>query len=137
MNSQPPRWKLPPTHQELLRDVLRGSSDVVVTGAQREAIRQICSAPERGRFEPEDFLIAFKLAIVDAANDVGIPLGPDRNELLARLVTAYIDEFYSGPVADGNGSARENGQSFGADGALRTFTSFGGAHTSPDAQPSA
>ena len=86
MNSKPLRWRLPPSHQELLRTVLVGASDVVVTAEQRAAIRQICSAPERDRFEPEDFLIAFKLAIVDAANDVGIPPGPDRNEFLARQV---------------------------------------------------
>jgi hypothetical protein len=45
-------------------------------------------------FEPEDLLVAFKLALVDAANDVGITPGPDRNDFLSRLVTAYIEEFY-------------------------------------------
>ena len=137
MNSKPLRWRLPPSHQELLRTVLVGASDVVVTAEQRAAIRQICSAPERDRFEPEDFLIAFKLSIVDAANDVGIQPGPDRNEFLARLVTVYIEEFYGGPVGDGDGTARENGQSFRVGGRLSAFTSSDGVHTSPDAQPSA
>jgi hypothetical protein len=50
-------------------------------------------------FEPEDYLIAFKLALVDAANQVGIPHGPDRNDFLARLVSVYIEEFYRRPSA--------------------------------------
>jgi hypothetical protein len=69
----------------------------VVTSEQRDAIRRICAAPERQTFEPEDFLIAFKLALVEAANAVGIPPGPDRNDFLARLVSVYIEEFYRVP----------------------------------------
>jgi hypothetical protein len=89
----------------------------MVTSEQRAVIRGICAAPERHRFEPEDFLIAFKLAIVDAANEVGIPPGPERNDLLARLISVYIEEFYRHPL--GNGSA----------------TNSDVARTSPDAQP--
>ena len=61
-------------------------------------LRQICSGPERMSFEPEDFLIAFKLALVEAANDVGMEPGPERNDFLSRLVTVYIEEFYRYPV---------------------------------------
>ncbi len=88
-----------------------------MTSEQRTVIRGICSAPERHRFEPEDFLIAFKLALVDAANDVGIPPGPERNDFLARLVSVYIEEFYRVPL--GNGTA----------------TNSDGVRSSPDAQP--
>ncbi len=138
MNSQPPRWRLPPSHQELLRAALSGAADaVVVNSAQRTAIRQICSAPERARFEPEDYLIAFKLAIVDAANDVGIQPGPDRNDFLARLVTVYIEEFYGSPLIDGNGSHDEHGPSLRGGGAFVAITNSDVAHSSPDAQPSA
>jgi hypothetical protein len=53
-------------------------------------------------------------------------------------VTAYIEEFYGGPVGDGDGTAHENGQNFRVGDRLRrAFTSSDGAHTSPDAQPSA
>src|ERR1700693_3512024 len=118
-NSQPPRWRLPPSQQESLRTALGGrASEYIVTSEQLAVIRGICSAPERYSFEPEDFLIAFKLALVDAANDVGIPLGPDRNDFLARLVSVYIEEFYRVP-------------------GLPAFTSSDVAHTSPDARPSA
>jgi hypothetical protein len=120
VNTQPPRWKLPPSHQELLRTALEsGASEITVTAEHRAVIRGICSAPERQRFEPEDFLIAFKLALADAANAVGIPLGPDRNDFLARLVSVYIEEFYRLPV--GNGAV----------------TSSDGARNGSDAQPSA
>ena len=98
VSSQPPRWRLPPSHQESLRRALGSrASESIVTSEQRVVIRGICSAPERHSFEPEDFLIAFKLALVDAANAVGIPHGPERNEFLARLVSVYIEEFYRFP----------------------------------------
>lgn len=138
MNSQLPRSRLPPSHQELLRIVLGGASEgVVVSPEQRAAIRQICSAPERHEFGPEEFLIAFKLAIVDAANDVGIPPSPARNDFLARLVTAYIEEFYRSPLSDGNGSHDEHGPSLRGGGAFGAITNSDVAHSSPDAQPSA
>lgn len=77
---------------------MEGSApESMVTSEQRAVIRRICCAPERESFEPEDLLIAFKLAIVDAANAVGIPPGPYRNDFLARLVSVYIEEFYRVP----------------------------------------
>jgi hypothetical protein len=75
-----------------------GGPGLPVTSAQRAIIRQICSAPEKLTFAPEDFVIAFKLALTDAANDVGIRPGPERNELLARLVSVCIEEFFRLPL---------------------------------------
>ncbi len=72
-----------------------------VTAEHRVVLRQICSGPERKTFEPEDLLIAFKSSLVDAANDVGIPPGPERNDFLSQLVSAYIEEFYRFPVSEG------------------------------------
>ena len=113
-----------------------GASEGVVTSEHVAVIRTICSAPERHSFEPEDFLIAFKLALVDAANDAGIPLGPDRNDLLARLVSVYIEEFYRLPVA-GDAPEKEADHRLGARPDLSAFTNSDVAHTSPDARPSA
>lgn len=45
--------------------------------------------------EHEDSLIAFKLALVDAANSAKISPSPERNDLFAKLVTIYIEEFYN------------------------------------------
>jgi hypothetical protein len=100
LSAKPQRWRLPPSHLELLKVVMSdGVTDRTVTLEQRSVLRQICLAPERLSFEPEDFLIAFKLALVDAANEVGIKPGPDRNDFLSRLVTVYIEEFFRSPVS--------------------------------------
>lgn len=137
-NSQPPRWRLPPSHQESLRTALGGrGSERIVTSEQRAVIRGICSAPERQSVEPEDFLIAFKLALVDAANDVGIQPGPDRNDFLARLVSVYIEEFYRLPVTAGDAAEKAGGQDLGAGTTLSALTNSDAAHTLPDARPSA
>ena len=97
-DAHPTRWRLLPNHLEELTDALRGSdARKSVTAEQRRVIRQICAAPERWTYTPEDFLIAFKLALVDAANAANIPASPDRNDLLAKLVSVYIEEFYRSP----------------------------------------
>jgi len=97
-DSHPPRWRLASSHLEELRDSLRGSgSTKSVTAEQRRVIRQICATPERWTYTPEDFLIAFKLAVLDAAIAANLPAGPDRNDLITKLVTVYIEEFYRSP----------------------------------------
>jgi hypothetical protein len=64
-------------------------------------------------FAPEDFLIAFKLALVDAANELGIKPGPERDELLARLVTVCIEELYRSPASGDARGARDSGRNAG------------------------
>jgi hypothetical protein len=107
-DSQPSRWRLPPGHLEKLKSTLTLGVTRHVTPEQRAAIRQLCASPERWSYAPEDFLIAFKLAIVEAATAMKIPAGPERNDLMARLVSAYIEEFYrlgASPSANGAGIA--------------------------------
>ena len=117
MNSKPERWRLPQSHQELLKSAMTdGASAKIVSAEQRSVLRQICSAPERKYFEPEDFLIAFKLALVDAANDVGIRPSPERNDFLSRLVSVYIEEFYRSPP-NGDGGSQSAGKELSAGGA--------------------
>ena len=108
MSSKPQRWRLPQEHLESLKAVMsEGITDGPVTLEQRSVLRQICAAPERVAFEPEDFLIAFKLALVDVANEVGLKPGPGRTDFLARLVTVYIEEFYRSPASGDGRHARE------------------------------
>ena len=117
MNLKPERWRLPLSHQELLKSAIKdGANSKTVSDEQRLILRQICSAPERRVFEPEDFLIAFKLALADAANDVGIPPGPERNDYLSRLVSACIEEFYRYSW-NGAGATRADNQELSAGGA--------------------
>jgi hypothetical protein len=80
--------------ESLVAALRSGAAMTHVTAEQRAVIREICRAPERGHYAPEDFLIAFKLAIVEAANTARILPSPERNDLLAALVSVYIDEFY-------------------------------------------
>lgn len=117
MNSPPQRWRLPHSHQEALKRALsNGGTASTVTPEQRAVLRQICSAPERMSFEPEDFLIAFKLALVEAANDVGISPGPERSDFLSRLVSVYIEEYYRYPAV-GDNAKNGGGQELAAGGA--------------------
>jgi hypothetical protein len=112
-SEQPSRWRLPRHQEELLRTALklRGTGRTV-SSEQRAIIHQICSAPEKLTFAPEDFVIAFKLALADAATDVGIRPGPDRNDLLARMVSVCIEEFFrlsppaDAPHSNGGSTAR-------------------------------
>jgi len=97
-NAQPSRWRLPQQQEELLRTALKmHGTGGRVTSEQRAIIYQICSAPEKLTFAPEDFVIAFKLALTNAANDVGLRPGPDRNDLLTRMVSVCIEEFFRVP----------------------------------------
>ena len=97
-NAQPSRLTLPQQQEELLRAALRlGGTGGHVTAEQRAIIHQICSAPEKLTFAPEDFVIAVKLALTNAANDVGIRPGPERNDLLTRMVSVCIEEFFRLP----------------------------------------
>jgi hypothetical protein len=98
-----------------LRAALKAASaERTVTSEQRAIIHQICSAPEKGAFAPEDFVIAFKLALNDAANEVGMPPGPERNEFLARVVSVCIEEYFrASPISDA--PRRASGQELASD----------------------
>ncbi|MFL5639678.1 MAG: hypothetical protein ACJ78M_09895, partial [Gemmatimonadaceae bacterium] len=67
---------------------------------QRRLIRKICSLPEVRALPPEQFVIAFKHAVHDAATQLGIAEGPEREQLLSRIVSIAIEEFFR---KDGDG----------------------------------
>ncbi len=82
-------------HQELLRNALKeNSARPIVTPEQRAAIRQICIETVHGA-EPEKLLIAFKIALVQAAEDAGIPFGLERSAIVSGLVSVFIEELYA------------------------------------------
>src|SRR4051812_30189561 len=90
------RWRLPASHVESLAAALKaGWAAKRVTVEQRAVIREICHAPERALYAPEDFLIAFKLGLAEAANTARLTPGPQRNDLLTAFVSVYIEEFFS------------------------------------------
>jgi hypothetical protein len=86
--------------QELVRAVLSDPmAHSVVTPGQREAIREICALRE-AHCAREQFLIAFKIALVEAANARQIPYNPQRTAVLAQLISVFILELYEDENGD-------------------------------------
>jgi len=81
-----------------LRDTVDRSS---VTPVMLLAIRQICSDARKQGEGPERSLVEFKLSLTDAANELEIPLGPDRSRLFSGLVSSFIEELYR-PAPNGS-----------------------------------
>lgn len=87
--------KLTAAQLQLIRDTLDGNElNPFVSGEQRAAIRAVCS-DVGGDGEREKFLIAFKSAIIDAANDLDIAQGSERDAMLSRIISVFIDELYA------------------------------------------
>jgi hypothetical protein len=107
---------LSPRHRELLDDAMKSAhKQLVVTSQMRSAIREICTTREKFAHEHEDSLIAFKLAVVDSANNARIQPSPERNDLLAKLVTIYIEEYYSSAAAQPEDSRQKGARGFAFD----------------------
>ena len=115
-DSVPPRWRLSPSHRALLDNAFKAAqTQFVVTPQMRSAIKEICTTREKLAHEHEDSLIAFKIALVDAATAANIRPGPERNDLLAKLVTIYIEEFYSSTTGPADGAGKKGAQRFASD----------------------
>jgi hypothetical protein len=82
-------------HREALKSALYDTREQpAVTPELVLAIRQLSfDARTRGQ-GPERSLVEFKLSLTEAANEIKFPLGPDRNKLLAGLVSTFIEELY-------------------------------------------
>lgn len=68
-----------------------------VTPEQRLAIRKICDTAGAFSKKPEQFLIAFKASLQDAANDAALR-STERNALIDRFVSVFIEELYRAEV---------------------------------------
>lgn len=81
--------------REALKIALRDAAGhSAVTPVMALAVRQICADGHRNGQGPERSLVEFKLSLTDAANEVGLPLGPDRSKLFSGLVSLFIEELY-------------------------------------------
>jgi hypothetical protein len=65
---------------------------------ERSLIRQLCLLPDIRGLAPEQFVLAVKLGLNAAASDLGIPLGPERRQLISRLLSISIEEFFDAGV---------------------------------------
>jgi hypothetical protein len=114
----------PAVRQMLANNVLRNllksaassrSGRLIITSPQRQAIREICASTDSQAGKPERLLIAFKAALNEAANDAKIRPGPDRNDLLAEVVSVFIEELYRGAAERktfGDGDGRTAARNF-------------------------
>jgi hypothetical protein len=59
-----------------------------------DAIRRICLDAKRNAWPPESLLVAFKAALHSVPALQGLTSGPDRDAVVARLVSLCIDEYY-------------------------------------------
>lgn len=97
---------LTPTQLLLIRSAIASDEiDVVATPQQRAFIREIC-AQAAADCEREKFLVAFKFALVEAANELAIPYGSPRDGTIDRLISVFIGELYEGPRDLEDSSAR-------------------------------
>ena len=93
------RPHLSPQQRDLLKSALAERIPDDCLPDPRPVIREIVDAcAPTGR--PEQILVAFKNSLDEAATAARIPLGPERNDRLTGLVSAFIEEMYSrGPVS--------------------------------------
>jgi hypothetical protein len=66
-----------------------------VSPAQRSLLFEICSSSTRRLHAPEEFLVAFKNALYEEVNALAIPFDGERNDLIADLVSALIEEMFN------------------------------------------
>jgi hypothetical protein len=92
--------------REALKAALRdGAGLLAITPVMVLAIQHICTdARERGQ-GPERSLVEFKVSLTAAANELEIPLGPERSKLFSGLVSTFIEELYR-PASRANGKPR-------------------------------
>lgn len=94
------------TRREALRTALHDSgAHPAVTPELLAAIRAICSDAQQRSQGPERSLVEFKVSLTDAANEVEMPLGPERSKLIDGLVSTFIEEFYR-PAIRANATMR-------------------------------
>lgn len=91
----PPRPALTQKQLELIRRAVSWNvAGAVAASDQRSALREICREMDRRVYPPEELLIAFKIGVTEAADrSVGIS-SAERNDVVARLVSDFIDELF-------------------------------------------
>lgn len=82
-----------------LLDVVAGNSKLADL---REPLRQLCVFARSENVTAEQLLIRFKEIWASLPPLAGLPRGRQRNDLMARVATMCIEEFY-GPLTEGRG----------------------------------
>lgn len=90
------RWVLPrPFHRTLKAALQSAGVGIALAPELRRVIRQIVESPDATGVSRDDLMSSLRLALVEAAIELGFPPGAERNELLARMLAVCQDELYS------------------------------------------
>jgi hypothetical protein len=68
--------------------------DATSSPTLKNALSYICGEAKVKNWPPESLLIAFKTALETVPAVLHLTRGPDRDELIARLVSQCIEEYY-------------------------------------------
>jgi hypothetical protein len=95
-----PRVLLRSVERKLIASAIAGNEiETSVTPEQRALICELCEQSRLEGHHSERLLVAFKAGLSRAATELHVPAGPDRNALISRLVSVFIQEFYGGVTA--------------------------------------
>jgi len=90
------RWVLPrPFHRTLKAALQTAGVGIALAPELRRVVRQILDSPDAVGVSRDDLMSSLRLALVEAAMELGFPPGHERNELLARMVAVCQDEVFS------------------------------------------
>ena len=93
---RPMRWALPRPYHRNLRAALQSAGiGIALAPELRRVVRQLLDSPEVIGVSRDDVMSSLRLALVEAAMELGFPPGAERNELLARMVAVCQDEIYN------------------------------------------
>jgi hypothetical protein len=83
----------PAQHLLIRRAVAANELEGAVSAEQRGFVREVCAQAPIDH-DREKFLIAFKVAIVEAVNELAIPYGSRRDAVVDGLISVFIAELY-------------------------------------------
>ena len=90
------RWALPrPFHCTLKAALQSAGAGIALAAELRRVVRQILDSPDAMGVSRDDLMSSLRLALVEAAMELGFPPGHERNELLAKMVAVCHEEVYS------------------------------------------
>lgn len=90
------RWTLPrPFHRTLKAALQSAGIGIALAPELRRVVRQLLDSPEIMGASRDDIMSSLRLALVEAAMELGFPPGAERNELLARMVAVCQNELAS------------------------------------------
>jgi hypothetical protein len=103
-----PKVALTSSHRKSLRNILAATTPgLSISAKQLVAIRELC-AQMRTTAEGEHILNALRVALVEIANETGIPYSIYRSEVLNTLVGFFAGELFTTPATPPSSHSAES-----------------------------